>query len=70
MSHHISKVTVHLVLKDVPVRTDTHPEDITVAAWKHILADHTETHLKSGDANLKNAIRDYVITDTKYHKED
>jgi len=31
MSHHISKVTVHLIIKDVPVRTDSHPEDITAA---------------------------------------
>lgn len=63
MSLHTSKVTVHLVIKDVPVHTESHPEDITVAAWKQILADQTEAYIKSGEADIEKALRDYTITD-------
>jgi hypothetical protein len=69
MSHHDSKVTIHLVLKNVPVHTESHPEDITVAAWKQILNDHVEAHIKEHGLVSVAALRDYVITDIQYHKE-
>ena len=69
MSHHISKVTVHLVLKNVPVRTESHPEDITVKTWKEILTDHVESHIRENGLPAVAVLRDYTITDTQYHDD-
>jgi len=70
MSHHDSKVTVTLVLKNVPVHTGSHPEDITVANWKHILQASVEAYIKENGLAPVDAIRDYKITGTEYHQED
>ena len=69
MSNHSSKVNVTLVLKNVPVHTDSHPEDITVAAWKQILMDLVENHIKEHGLASVAIICDYNIIDTQFNKE-
>lgn len=66
---HSSKVTVHLILKDVPVHTESHPEDVTVTVFKYLLADAVENYMRSEIDNtaILKALRDYNITDTQCH---
>ena len=70
MSSHTSKVTVHLVLNNVPVNTESHPEDITVRTWRRILMDYVETHIRENGLLSVAEIRNYTILETKYHEED
>ena len=68
MLNYDSKVTITLVLKNVPVTTDSHPNDITVANWKNILMDNMEVHINQWGLLSMATIKKYSIEKTKRRK--